>query len=48
MKQLGVYLNDIKAGILTEQHPGNGYTFQVTERISRFNRPSEKCNYTEG
>lgn len=28
MKQLEVYFNEIKAGILTELHPGIGYSFQ--------------------
>lgn len=28
MKQLEVYFNDTKAGILTEQQPGIGYSFQ--------------------
>lgn len=28
MRQLEVYFNNIKAGILTELHPGTGYTFQ--------------------
>lgn len=28
MKQLDVYFNDTKAGILTEQTPGIGYSFQ--------------------
>lgn len=31
MRQLAVYYNDTKAGILTEQYPGTGYTFQYTE-----------------
>ncbi len=29
MKQLEVYFNEIKAGILTEKHPGIGYSFQL-------------------
>ncbi len=28
MKQLAVYFNDIKVGILAEQYPGLGYSFQ--------------------
>ena len=28
MRQLEVYMNDRKAGVLTEQHPGKGYVFQ--------------------
>jgi serine/threonine-protein kinase HipA len=31
MKQLSVYQNDIKAGILTEQNPGVGYTFEYSK-----------------
>ena len=31
MKQLEVYFNDIKAGILSEQNPGTGYSFQYDE-----------------
>ena len=31
MKQLEVYYNDVKAGILSEQHPGTGYSFQYDE-----------------
>lgn len=27
MRQLAVYYNDTKAGILTERYPGSGYTF---------------------
>ena len=28
MRQLEVYFNETKAGRLTEQHPGSGYTFR--------------------
>ncbi len=28
MRQLNVYYNNIKAGILTERHPGRGYEFR--------------------
>lgn len=31
MKQLEVYFNNTKAGILTEQHLGIGYSFQYSE-----------------
>lgn len=27
MRQLHIYMNDTLAGVLTEQHPGGGYTF---------------------
>ena len=31
MRQLAVYFNDTKAGILTEHNPGLEYSFQYTE-----------------
>lgn len=31
MRKLAVYYNDTEAGILTEQYPGAGYTFQYNE-----------------
>ena len=31
MKQLEVYYNDVRAGILSEQNPGTGYSFQYDE-----------------
>lgn len=31
MKQLDVYYNDIRAGVLTESHPGNDYSFQYLD-----------------
>ena len=31
MRQLDVYVNDVKAGMLTELNPGKGYTFVYTE-----------------
>lgn len=31
MRQLEVYLNNTKAGILTEQNPGAGYSFRYYE-----------------
>lgn len=31
MKQLEIYFNNTKAGILTERHPGTGYSFQYHE-----------------
>ncbi|MDE6463565.1 MAG: HipA N-terminal domain-containing protein [Muribaculaceae bacterium] len=31
MKQLAVYFNDTKAGVLTEHQPGAGYSFQYCE-----------------
>lgn len=40
MRQLAVYYNDTKAGILTEQYPGTGYTFQYTEDYFNSKMPS--------
>ena len=31
MRQLAVYFNDIRAGILTEKYPGKDYSFQYLE-----------------
>ncbi len=31
MRQLAVYVNDVRAGLLTEQNPGKGYTFVYSE-----------------
>jgi serine/threonine-protein kinase HipA len=31
MRQLEVFMNDTKAGLLTEENPGYGYTFQYDE-----------------
>ena len=31
MRQLAVYFNDVKAGILTEKHPGKDYSFQYLD-----------------
>ena len=28
MRQVNVYVNDLKAGVLTEMHPGKGYSFE--------------------
>ncbi|MGM9869254.1 MAG: HipA N-terminal domain-containing protein [Sodaliphilus sp.] len=39
MKQLAVYSNDTKAGILTELHPGKGYTFQYDESYLKSDFP---------
>lgn len=40
MRQLAVYFNDTKAGVLTEQHPGRGYTFRYGEDYLRSEMPS--------
>ncbi len=39
MKQLAVYFNNTKAGVLTEQNPGVGYTFQYCEDFLNLNLP---------
>lgn len=40
MKQLGVYYNDIKAGVLTELHPGASYIFQYDADYLNSKAPS--------
>ncbi len=39
MRQLAVYLNDTKAGVLTEEHPGRGYIFQYYEEYLNSSNP---------
>ncbi|MBD5371515.1 MAG: phosphatidylinositol kinase [Bacteroides sp.] len=39
MRKLAVYYNDIEAGILTEKHPGAGYTFQYKEEYLNSTMP---------
>lgn len=33
MRQVEVYYNETKAGVLTEVHPGKGYIFQYTQEF---------------
>lgn len=40
MKQLEVYFNEIKTGILTEKHPGLGYSFQYCKDYLDSTMPS--------
>lgn len=40
MKQLGVYYNNIKAGVLTELHPGADYVFQYDSEYLALRVPS--------
>ena len=40
MRQLEVYMNDRKAGVLTEQHPGKGYVFQYDKDYLSSDSPS--------
>jgi serine/threonine-protein kinase HipA len=39
MRQLEVYVNDVKAGLLTELNPGKGYTFVYTEEYAVSDMP---------
>lgn len=39
MRQLAVYFNDIKAGVLTEKFPGQEYTFQYHEDYRNSSMP---------
>jgi serine/threonine-protein kinase HipA len=39
MRQLYVYNNDIKAGVLTELHPGHGYVFSYDDEYLASNMP---------
>lgn len=45
MKQLAVYFNDIKAGILTEKYPGSNYTFQYLEQYINSEVPPISVNF---
>ncbi len=47
MKQLEVYFNDIKAGILSEQHPGTGYSFQYDEEYLKICHATNIGNFTK-
>lgn len=40
MRQLAVYLNDSKAGVLTERRPGRDFTFQYDEDYLGSDGPS--------
>lgn len=39
MRKLAVYANDIKAGVLTEQRPGAGYSFLYSEDYLKSDMP---------
>jgi serine/threonine-protein kinase HipA len=39
MRQLEVYVNDVKAGLLTELNPGKGYMFLYTEAYAASGMP---------
>lgn len=40
MRQLYVYMNDCKAGVLTEEAPGRGYTFVYDDSYLASDQPS--------
>ena len=40
MRQLDVYVNERKAGVLTERHPGSGYVFHYDPDYLASNGPS--------
>ena len=40
MRQLEVYMNNQKAGVLTEQRPGEGYSFRYDEAYLASGCPS--------
>jgi serine/threonine-protein kinase HipA len=39
MRQLEVFVNDTKAGLLTEKNPGHGYTFLYDEDYASSSNP---------
>ena len=40
MRQVDVYVNDRKAGVLTEMHPGTGYSFKYDPEYLLSDAPS--------
>lgn len=40
MRQLGIYVNNRKAGVLTELHPGSAYSFQYDQNYLVSDTPS--------
>lgn len=40
MRQVYVYYNDTKAGVLTELNPGRGYTFKYSREYAQSDMPS--------
>lgn len=44
MRQLGVYFNDVKAGVLTEAHPGRGYVFKYDDAYIQSEYPGVSVN----
>jgi len=44
MRQVAVYFNDVEAGILTEEHPGYGYTFKYNEKYLNSSCPRVSVN----
>ncbi len=48
MRQLEVYVNDVKAGLLTELNPGKGYTFVYTEAYAASDMPPVSLTPKDG
>ena len=44
MRTLDVYMNDVKAGILTEETPGRGYVFRYVDDYLKSQFPSISVN----
>lgn len=40
MRQLGIYVNNRKAGVLTELHPGSAYSFHYDQNYLASDTPS--------
>ena len=47
MRQVTVYVNDKKAGVLTEMHPGTGYAFRYDPDYLNSNAPSISVSLTK-
>lgn len=45
MRQLEVYTNDTKAGLLTEHNPGRGYTFKYYDEYLTSAMPPVSVNF---
>ena len=44
MRKVGVYFNDVKAGVLTEAHPGQGYVFKYDDAYVQSEYPGVSVN----
>lgn len=47
MRQLYVYMNDLKAGVLTENTPGKEYTFCYDENYLSTEKPFHFCHSSQ-